>query len=93
MKSITKLIIILLFASCNLSDSSKKADNLITDTSVLKRSPNSFQPDSAVIKHKEKIDTVLLMNVSEEILKHFKTRNYKKIALFIHPKDGLRFSP
>lgn len=71
----------------------KKGDKLITDSSILKRSSNSLKPDSAVIKHKEKIDTVLLMNVSEEILKYFKTKNYKKIALFIHPKDGLRFSP
>ena len=94
MASVTKLIIILLFASCHLSDSSKKGDKLITDSPILKRSPNSFQPIQQLLnKKEEKIDTVLLMNVSEEVLKYFKTRNYKKIALLIYPKDGLRFSP
>jgi len=93
MKIITPFIIFLLFTSCNQQDSLKEADHQITDTSTSNHLVNSFQPDSTVIKHKEKIDTVLLMNVSEEILKHFKTRNYEKIALFIHPKNGLRFSP
>ena len=40
-----------------------------------------------------KVDTALLINTSEEILSHIKNRNYKKLALFFHHKDYVRFSP
>ena len=101
MNTITRFIIILLLTNCNPSDSSKNAGTPVTDTAISNPPPNSFQSVPAVIKHKEKIDTttdreidtVLFMNISEEILNHIKTRNYKKFALFIHPKDSIRFSP
>ena len=93
MKIITPFIVLLLFSSCNQQDSLRKSNPQIADTSTSNHLLNSFPSDSAIIKPKEKIDTVLLMNVSEEILTHFKIRNYERIAQFIHPKEGLRFSP
>lgn len=104
MKNITKLILIFLLISCNDSDSTKKKSNLVTHTSISSESENILtNPEpTSVIKNpekkidtpiKSKIDTVLLMNVSSEILKYIKEKNYKKFALFIHPKDSIRFSP
>ncbi len=101
MKIITTFVIFFLLTSCNPTDSSIKADNPVTDTSILNESTKFFRPDPKIIKPKDKndtaidrqIDTLLLLNVSKEILKHIKSRNYKKFALFIHSQDHLRFSP
>jgi hypothetical protein len=93
-------ISVILVLSCNQPDSTKKESDLITDTSISNKPQNDPihpEPDSAinnpVKKTINKADTALLMSVSTEILKHIKARNYKKLALFIHPQHGLRFSP
>jgi hypothetical protein len=42
---------------------------------------------------KRNLDTSLLLKTSTEIFKTIKKRNYNKLASFIHPKYGVRFSP
>ena len=107
MKNIFILIFSSFLFSCNYSASKKDKGNLVDDTlSVINSnridntynkqeaahtSNNSPKETDTVISRK--VDTVLLMNISTEILKSIKTRNYKKFASFIHPQDGIRFSP
>jgi hypothetical protein len=105
MKNIIKFILVYLLISCNHSDSTKTKSNLVTDTSISNASENNVishpVPDTIIDGSKEKIDiiinrkidTALFMRVSAEVLKHVKTRNYRKLASFIHPRDGIRFSP
>jgi hypothetical protein len=103
-----KLIIIgipaIFLFSCNQNDSIKKKTDGITDTSISNKQKNQHsdkKTDSTENNHKKyvatpnyrKVDTALLMKVSTQILKYIKTRNYKKLALSIHPRDGIRFSP
>ncbi len=52
---------------------------------------NSVTIINAIIKRK--VDTALLLNTSKEILKVIKARDYNKLASFVYPKYGVRFSP
>lgn len=88
------------FLSCNSPVSTKKENDLITDTSISSKTQNTFispAPDSAINHPLKKTickaDTALLMSVSTEILKYIKARNYKKLTTYIHPQYGIRFSP
>jgi len=101
MKSLTRFLLILFFTGCNQPGSLKKERNNVVDTAISNKSPDTLllKPGIAIDQQKfdttanRKIDTTLLINISEEILKHIKNRNYRKFAGFIHPQDNIRFSP
>ena len=54
--------------------------------------PDSSKKRTGTITAK-KTDSTLLMNMSAEILRSVKTRDYEKLASFIHPLEGVLFSP
>lgn len=98
MKNIFNFIYLALVFSCSQPDSGNR-DKVNNDVKANPVTVSSKTPDT--ISHKKRtdaivnriIDTTLLMNISTEILKSIKTKNYNKLATFIHPQDGVRFSP
>ena len=76
--------------SCNPSDSKKAT--IIKNEQDRTALPNSSNKRKDSI-FRRSTDTLLLMNTSTEILSAIKIRNYKKLISFIHPHNGIRFSP
>jgi hypothetical protein len=98
-----RIIIVLLFfqfyTGCDFADTSNQAKHpASTDTPALNRplklpQPDiSVKPDGAPVTAR-KIDTALLIKLSEKILRYIKAKNYKSLSPFIHPQHGIRFSP
>jgi len=102
MKPLTLFLAIFSFVvACNQSNTVKEENKNIsarlvpgTPADTLTDPPPmvsmEVKTDTTAIR---KVDTVLLLNTSIEILNYIKNRHYEKIALFIHPQEHLRFSP
>lgn len=95
MKHSTRIILISFLFSCNQADTNNKISVPHTDTAIISQPAEIILTDSSIIKTvaRKEIDTALFISVSEEILRAFKTKNYKRFASFIHPQTGVRFSP
>lgn len=74
------IIALTLFASCNNSNNQQSGDQ----SDSLNVAIDST--DTAIVRTD-------LTQVSKAILKEFKDKNYEAIAQYIHPDEGVRFSP
>ena len=79
------LSLALMFSACNCGGSN--SDKKSADT--------SYRNDTNRIIPKAVVDTSGqgLLNLSEDILNLLKTKNYQQLSQYIHPVEGLRFSP
>ena len=99
------LIFFVLLCSCHQSTpkrSGNSEDKLTASPSRKEDSVYTNDPKevSLPVKPKGNTDNVInrkadsgLIKLAVEILRFVKTRNYKKLASFIHPEYGIRFSP
>lgn len=87
MKNLIPLVFTIFFSSCNQSDSDK--NNI--DDNAIKLKPDSSKTIIDTI-HKKKNDSILLFQMATKILNTVKNRDYKRLAPFIHPQHGIRFS-
>jgi len=101
MKSLVSLVLFLFLAGCHQSGSSIKNSEKVVDTAIgnmstdtlLKPSPFKKDQDTIVATASRKVDTVLLLKRSEEILSSIKNGDYRKLATYVDPQGYIRFSP
>ena len=56
-------------------------------------SQNTDKTSDKIASDKAKKSEVLLVNLSKDILKTLSARNYKALAVYVHPELGVRFTP
>lgn len=86
-KFIAILLVVCTVIGCHYQESKKEGKtpaDAIKDTSKPK-----VKKDSAELKSKDSI----LLQLSNEILAAVKQKNFEKLAAFVHPVSGVRFSP
>lgn len=74
------VIIVLLFASCS-NRSGQQGDEQTDSSTVVSDSTDTT------------VNRTNLTEVSQAILKEFKDKNYEALVQYIHPDEGVRFSP
>lgn len=74
------IIALLLFASCNNRNNQQNGDQ--TDSANVSADTTNMP-----------VDRTDLTQLSLEILKDFKNKNYEALVQYIHPDEGVRFSP
>lgn len=82
------------FSSCNLFSSKEPQaddDTANIDLTEIHDSLKTMRPDSVGVAIVDKDS--MLMSLTKDILTIFKTREYAKLDTFIHPTEGIRFSP
>lgn len=88
------IFVVVIISSCNLFSSKEpQADGDSLNNVDLTETHDSLRVkfDSVNIKPVDK-DSVL-MNLTKDILTIFKSQQYSKLDTFIHPSEGVRFSP
>jgi len=92
MRYLEKLLIAaLLIAGCNQNEQVESNKDPVvnqkkTDTLTKEIAKNN---DSVLPKQNDST----LVNISTEILKYLKKKDYQQLAAFVHPSSGIRFSP
>jgi hypothetical protein len=82
MKKITYALLVFLVACSN------------KNTTVKKDTPSdSIPPTQDTVKTDQAVDTTSLLDYSAEVLKAIKEKDVEKMAGYIHPAEGIRFSP
>jgi hypothetical protein len=82
MRNLLVVGVIIFFAVACKNKSGKKQDEPVV--------PTMSAADSALIKQQK--DSTLL-SLTKDVLTVIKNKNYDSLALFIHPVEGVRFSP
>lgn len=89
---VVAILIIGLLYSCGGGKNEPQAGDDTTNVDLAERHDSlKMRPDSAMAAHIDK-DSVL-MGLTKEILTVFKNQQYGKLDTFIHPTEGVRFSP
>jgi len=73
------LIVLILFSACNHTKNQSAEQENKKDTVETKQ--DTLLKDTA------------LVDITQTILKHIKSKNYQSLTLYIHPQLGVRFSP
>lgn len=86
-----------ILGSCNLFSSKEPQaggddDTANIDKTEIHDSLKVVHPDSVAVPHGVNKDSVLI-GLTKDILTIFKSRQYAKLDTFIHPTEGVRFSP
>jgi hypothetical protein len=95
MKYILCLIILGFIIACNQNDSGKKTESVIDSSQTIEsvkpgtKDTAATASDSLTVTDKNSS----LLKLSEEILQSLKTKDLAKLATYVHPDAGLRFSP
>jgi hypothetical protein len=102
MKYAILLFLLSLMLACNQADKKAKeaGPNIITDTTPVVKKPDMIpaRPPSPAIIYKEdsvhlSVADSALLRLSRQILTAIKTKDFTKLASFVSPKYGVRFSP
>ena len=87
---------VMILAGCNLFSSKEPTTGDDSDTANIDRTEVH---DSLKLTHPDNVAVVplnkdsVLMSLTKEVLTIFKSQQYAKLDTFIHPSEGVRFSP